>query len=264
MRPARLRDPSSGGKLTITSGTGTCKITAHKAGNDNYNPADSAEHTVTVSKANQTITVGTAAPASAVFDTSFTVAATASSGLTVATPSRASAPVDPILTMTSGTGSCTVKANQAGNDNYNAADEVTKDVTPKGRPDDHATACPASEGLRHQLHAERQLRPRGSPSRSRSRGVCTRDSGTGVVTMTSGTGTCTVYANQAGNDNYNPAPRSTKTSTPSRPIRRSTSSVWPTSKVYNGTFTPTASSTSGLTVAITVTGVCTRDPAPAR
>jgi hypothetical protein len=37
-------------KLNITSGTGTCKITATKAGNANYNPVTSPEHTVRVEK----------------------------------------------------------------------------------------------------------------------------------------------------------------------------------------------------------------------
>src|SRR5205809_6230362 len=46
------------GKLAITSGTGDCFVTAHKAADANYNAADSAAHPVTISKAEQaTLTV---------------------------------------------------------------------------------------------------------------------------------------------------------------------------------------------------------------
>src|SRR5205085_11503826 len=42
----------------LTSGTGTCSVTAHKAGDDNYSAADSADHAVTINKAAQaTLTV---------------------------------------------------------------------------------------------------------------------------------------------------------------------------------------------------------------
>jgi hypothetical protein len=43
------------GKLVITSGTGTCSVTAHKATDTNYNAADSAAHAVTVHKAQLTV-----------------------------------------------------------------------------------------------------------------------------------------------------------------------------------------------------------------
>ena len=60
----------------MTSGTGTCSVKYDQAGNANYNPAPQVIETVTAQKADQTINVTTHAPASAVFDTSFTVAAT--------------------------------------------------------------------------------------------------------------------------------------------------------------------------------------------
>ncbi|HET7488444.1 MAG TPA: MBG domain-containing protein, partial [Acidimicrobiales bacterium] len=44
------------GKLAVTAGTGTCAITAHKAGDGTYSAADSASHPVTVGKASVTIT----------------------------------------------------------------------------------------------------------------------------------------------------------------------------------------------------------------
>ncbi|MDP2088686.1 MAG: MBG domain-containing protein [Flavobacteriaceae bacterium] len=91
--------------------------------------ANSNSATLTVNKANQTITVSTPSPASAVYNTTFTVAATASSGLAVAYTSDAPlSNVGAVYTMNSGIGTGVVKYNQAGDDNYNAAPEVTANV----------------------------------------------------------------------------------------------------------------------------------------
>src|SRR5207245_6445002 len=89
-----------------------------------------ASFTLTVSKANQTITVGAHAPANATYNSSFTVAATSTSGLAVAySSSGVCTNVGATFTMTSGTGACTVKYDQAGDTNYNAATRVTESVT---------------------------------------------------------------------------------------------------------------------------------------
>src|SRR5204863_316590 len=78
----------------------------------------------------QTITVGTHAPASAIFNSQFTVAATSNSGLAVSySSSGACTNSGATFTMTSGTGTCTVKYDQAGDGNYNAATQVTELVT---------------------------------------------------------------------------------------------------------------------------------------
>src|SRR5439155_13180729 len=58
--------PTTGGdagKLLITSATGTCSVTAHNAGDDNYSAADSADHAVTVGQATLTITASSPADA---------------------------------------------------------------------------------------------------------------------------------------------------------------------------------------------------------
>ncbi|MBF9143814.1 MBG domain-containing protein [Hymenobacter properus] len=95
----------------------------------NYQASD-ATGTLVINKADQTITVGTPAPASATYNTTFTVAATASSGLPVSygstTPlSNAAAS----YRMNSGTGTGTVTYSQAGDNNYNAAPDVTVNVS---------------------------------------------------------------------------------------------------------------------------------------
>src|SRR5438552_185522 len=127
----------SGLTVTMTSGTGICSLTADQPGDNNYNAATQATQSTTAVKANQTITVSTPAPASAVYNTSFTVAATASSSLAVSySSSGVCSNVGASFTMTSGTGTCTVKFDQAGDSNYNAATEITESVT---RSEEHTS-----------------------------------------------------------------------------------------------------------------------------
>ncbi|UOQ66085.1 MBG domain-containing protein [Hymenobacter volaticus] len=121
---------NNGATYTMTRGTGTGTVKYSQAGNENYNEAPEVIATVNAVKADQSITITTASPSSAVYNTSFTVAATASSGLPVSygrtgalTNSGAS------YTLTSGTTGGTVTYNQAGNENYNAAPELTAPVT---------------------------------------------------------------------------------------------------------------------------------------
>jgi len=83
----------------------------------------------------QTITATSAPPSSAVYGSTFPVAATASSGLTPAfTASGGCSVVDngngsATYTMTSGVSSCSVIIKQAGNGSYSAAPTVTDSVT---------------------------------------------------------------------------------------------------------------------------------------
>ena len=112
----------------MTSGTGTCTVKYNQAGNADYNAAPQVTETVNAQKANQTINVTTHAPASAAFNASFSVAATGGgSGNPVTFSTRASCTnTGATFTMTSGTGTCTVNYDQAGDANYNAAPQVTE------------------------------------------------------------------------------------------------------------------------------------------
>jgi hypothetical protein len=115
------------GKLSISSGTGTCAVTASKAGDDNFNPISSAAHSVAVHKASQSITFASLADKPG-GDADFAIAPTASSGLGVG----ASSPTPGICTVSGGTvhlvyvGTCTITAAQAGNTDYNAAPDVQR------------------------------------------------------------------------------------------------------------------------------------------
>ena len=166
--------------FTMTSGTGTCTVKYDQAGDGNYNAATQVTESVTAQKANQTITANPHAPANATYNTSFTVGATSDSGLPVTFSSagvctNASA----TFTMTSGTGTCTVKYDQAGDGNYNAATQVTESVTrTESKPDHHGQpACTGECDLQHQFHGWGNLRLRSAShvQQCRSLHKCGRD-----------------------------------------------------------------------------------------
>ncbi|MGM9452285.1 fibronectin type III domain-containing protein [Legionella bozemanae] len=157
-------------------------------------------------KQNQTITFTMVPPSSAAYNSHFTVAATASSGLPVTlSSSGACTNRGGTYTMTSGTGACTVIANQPGNLNYNAAPTVTSMVAAS-------------------LASQVPLTASASPSTIAYNGTSTLStsggSGMGAVTyaVTSGTacsisgstltgvgvGSCQVTATKARDVNYQP------------------------------------------------------------
>ena len=89
-------------------------------------------NTTTASKASQSITVTTSAPATAAYNTTFTVAAYASSALTV-TYSSGSPTVctnsGAAFTMISGSGACRVQYDVAATANFTAASQVVETTT---------------------------------------------------------------------------------------------------------------------------------------
>jgi len=125
---------TSGSTTSLSVGTHT--VTANYSGSGSYQSSSgSLSGGQVVNQASQTINFTTNAPATAAYNSSFGVAATATSGLTVAfTASGSCSVVDhgdgtATYTMTSGSGSCSVIANQAGNSDYLAAPQVTQFTT---------------------------------------------------------------------------------------------------------------------------------------
>ena len=126
--------PPGSNILTIT-GAGSIVVTASQGGDGEYNPAPDVSRTITVNKANQTITF--AAIPNQTFANPAPVLAltpTSSSGLavtlTVTGPATwiQTAPSSYSLTLT-GAGTVTVAASQSGDDNYNAATNVVRTFT---------------------------------------------------------------------------------------------------------------------------------------
>ncbi|MFZ0911594.1 MAG: hypothetical protein WAN24_19145 [Candidatus Acidiferrales bacterium] len=196
-----------GGTPTAT-GTFNITLTAtNSAGTATQNLA------ITVSALSQTITFTTNAPASAVYNSNFTVAATASSELAVVfISSGACTNVGATYTMTAGTGTCSVIANQPGNGNYSAAPTVTQTVnaTPAGQTISFTTSAPATATYGSSFTVAATASS-GLPVAFASSGACANSGATYMINA--GSGTCTVIANQGGNGNYSAATQVTESTT---------------------------------------------------
>jgi Big-like domain-containing protein len=120
---------SISGSTVSFIGGGICVIDANQAGNANYNAAIQVQQSFMVAKNDQTITFTSTPPANAtVGGPTYTVAATASSGLTVVFTIDASASsvcsISGSTVSFIGGGTCVIDANQAGDASYNTAPQV--------------------------------------------------------------------------------------------------------------------------------------------
>src|SRR4029079_3798954 len=202
---------NSGATFTMTSGTTACQVKFDQAGSANYNAAAEATESVTAQKASQTISVTTHAPGTAVFGTSFGVAATALGG-SVTFSNGVGCPISgATFTMTSGTTACQVKFDQAGSANYNAAPEATESVTAQ-KADQTITVTTHAPGTAvfGTSFGVAATALGGSVTFSNG-GGCSNSGAT--LTMTSGTTACQVKYDQAGSANYNAAPEVTESVT---------------------------------------------------
>jgi PASTA domain/WD40-like Beta Propeller Repeat len=114
-----------GAAIVHVTGAGSCTVTASQAGDAAYAAAAPVSQTFVVAKANQTIAFG-ALTAKMLGSADFSVSATASSGLDVSFAATGNCTVSGTSVHLTGVGSCTVTASQAGNPNYNAAQEVAQ------------------------------------------------------------------------------------------------------------------------------------------
>ncbi len=114
----------SGSTVTIV-GAGTATITASQLGNDNYNDAPDVEKTLTVNKADQTITFNQIPDFELEVDSSpIILSASTSSGLSVSYEIEGAATLSGNQLTPTEAGQVTVTASQAGNDNFEAAENV--------------------------------------------------------------------------------------------------------------------------------------------
>jgi hypothetical protein len=121
---------SSAGLVTIIK-AGTVNITAKQVGNENYNPATNVTRSLTINKANQTITFNALAN-KACGDAAFNLNASSNSNLVVSfegdNPSVATVSSAGLVTIIKA-GTVNITAKQAGNDNYNVATNVSRALT---------------------------------------------------------------------------------------------------------------------------------------
>lgn len=197
---------------TVTALTsGTCTIAADQAGNGAYNAAPQVTGSITPSKPIQTIGAISFAPATITIGGATTVSAVATSGLPVTftstTTSVCTVSGTTVTALT--TGICTIAANQAGNDIYSAAAQITGNITPGklAQTIGAISFAPATVNVGGTTTVSASATSTLAVSFTSSTiNVCTV-SGTTVTALTSGT--CTIAADQAGNGDYNAAPQVT-------------------------------------------------------
>jgi YVTN family beta-propeller protein len=205
---------TTSGTVLMTSGSGTCTLTASQAGNGSFNPATNVVRTVTATKAAQTITF--AQPTSpAAYNSSFSVSGSSTSSLAVTITATGvctinggpTATTSGTVLMTSGSGTCTLTASQAGNGNYGAATNVVRPVTAALATQTITLSnVPASEPVSTNFTVSATGGASGNPVTFTASSDCT-NSGANYTTGSS-TGTCNVIANQAGTTNkYAAAPQ---------------------------------------------------------
>jgi len=196
---------------------GTCTIAANQAGNTDYEAATERTQDIAVAKGAQTIGAIGFSPATLAVGGATTVSATGgASGNPVifgsATPDVCSVNGATVTALTAGT--CTIAANQAGNDNYQAATQTTQNITVnKGAQSIGAIGLsPATlaVGGTTTVSATGGASGNAVTFGSSTPDVCSVNGAT-VTALTAGT--CSIAANQAGNSNYNPATQVTQSIT---------------------------------------------------
>ncbi len=201
---------AGGGSEVTAPGVGTYQFTTKTQDLNTSGStltAIAASPSVTVTKANQAITVTMPAPGSAAYNSSFNVAATASSGLIVAITTTGgcsgTGSGSATITMTSPTTACVVHYNQAGDTNYNAAPEVTSSTSATKANQTITFGALANKTYGDADFGVTATASSGLAVTFTASGNCTVAGSTVHITSV---GSCTVTAHQAGDGNYNAAP----------------------------------------------------------
>src|SRR5215218_887751 len=153
----------------------------------------------------QTILVKTHAPATATYNTTFTVSADSTSGLPVPFSAGASCSnAGGRFTMASGTGTCVVRYDQAGDATYAAAAQMVESVTAQ-KADQSIVQFDA---IKNATFGDPNFdvgafTSSGLDVTFNVTGSC---SVSGATVHTTGAGSCTVTASQPGDANHNAAP----------------------------------------------------------
>jgi hypothetical protein len=213
-------DASASSVCTITGttvsfiGSGLCVINANQAGNANYNAAPQVQQSFAV-KQSQTISFTSAAPTNAtVGGATYTVTATATSGLAVAFTIDASAStVCSIAGATVsfiGNGNCVINADQPGDASYFAAPQVQQTFVVRTAQTITFTSVAPNPGL----YQGPTYTVTATGGASGNPVIFTIDASAASVCAIAGstvsfigTGLCVINANQAGNANYLAAPQ---------------------------------------------------------
>ncbi|MTI40950.1 T9SS type A sorting domain-containing protein [Fulvivirga lutimaris] len=193
------------GNLVTIVGAGQTTITASQAGSDDFAPATNVEQVLTVTKANQTITLE--ALTNRTFgDSPFELTATATSGLPVsyASSNETVATVEGSKVTIVGAGETTLTATQGGNENFLSAIDVQQTLVVNKEVQSiifNELAGKVFGDEPFQLVANSSAGLSVSFSSSNENVVVIEDDMLSIV----GAGEATIMASQAGNSNYQSA-----------------------------------------------------------
>jgi len=241
----------SGNVVTIT-GPGSTVITATQDGNANYKAAPIVNQTLVVSQATQTISFPAIA-SKAYGAASFSLAAKATSGLPVTYTSSNTnvATVSGNTVTIRGVGSTTITASQAGNANYVAAPSVGQSLTVTKAAQTINFTAPTAQTYGNSSFTLSATSSSGLPVTFTSANTNVATISGNTVTIV-GAGSTSITASQPGNANYNAAANVSKTLSVAKATQTvSFSPTTPVTYVKNGTFTLSASSTSGGAITFT-------------
>jgi uncharacterized delta-60 repeat protein len=209
---------------------------------------------LTNNKANQTINVTTHAPAGALYNTQFNVAATSSSGLPVSFSSSGGCTNNgAVVTINAGTGNCTVKYDQAGDSNHSAAPQVSETVTAQ-----KASQTITFAALANKTFGDADF----TVSASVNSGLNVSFSAAGNCAVSSNTvhinsaGPCTITASQAGGANYDAAAEVARSFNIAKAGQTISFGALPNRTSGDADFSISANASSGLALSFTATGQC--------
>src|SRR5208282_4917129 len=192
-------------QLMANSGTGSCTLTATMAGNNDYNSVTSGPITVTLGLANQAaLTLIATSPLT--YNQSETLNVSGGSTAGTVNYNLVSGPCTVTanqLMANSGTGSCTLTATMAGNNDYNSVTSGPITVT-LGLANQAALTLIATSPLTYNQSETLNVSggsTAGTVNYNLVSGPCTVTAN--QLMANSGTGSCTLTATMAGNSNYN-------------------------------------------------------------
>ncbi len=231
--------------LVTINGVGVIIIEASQAGNENYN-ANTQSVSVNVAKADQSITIEEIGSKTFGTDVSFSISGSTTSGLPLSF-SITSGPgiIDDNTVSITGAGDIVIKAEQAGNENYNPADQsITVNVT---KADQEISI----ETIEAKIFGDTPFNITASANSGLPVSLSVT-SGPGTITdntvTITGAGQIIISAQQPGDDNYNPAPESSITIDVSKADQTITFDVLADKTIDDDPFELSATTTSGLAI----------------
>jgi hypothetical protein len=244
----------SGIELTSTS-AGTCLVTATKAGDEEFEPATSAQATVTIAKAAQAALTVTSISGTYGEPITLTTGGGSGTGAVLFTAINGTATECSVsgteLTATSA-GTCRVTATKAGDGNFEAATSTQTTVTfaKKSQAALSVTSTKGTFGTPVKLNASGGSGT-GAVSFTASNGTATECSVSGIELTATSAGTCEVIATRAADGDYEAVSSVPTTVTFGKASQTlAFTSAAPSGATVGGTYEPAAAASSGLPATI--------------